>query len=512
MFVVNDLTISTLKGRVLLKDFSMTLNPDDRIALIGEEGNGKSTLLKILAGIDVSSYVTHTGSIFCDEKTAYLPQKIEDEWLDETVFGYMVRENHYDEIDYEHYSHYAELYDALKAVNLDASILDDERQLRTYSGGEKVRIAMAKLLYGNPDILLLDEPTNDLDLETLIWLESFISSSSLPMIFISHDESLLENCSNGILHLEQLKRKQEARMTFARLNYSDYVRDRLHFIERNNSIAAKQKAEYFKQIDKYRQIYQKVEHQQATISRQDPHGGQLLKKKMHAVKSLGRKLDEKKENLTERFDPEEAINIFFADVDLNPGKVILDYHLDELTVGERVLARNIELQVRGRDKVCLIGKNGSGKTTLLRMMKDVIMSDDSVIAGYMPQNYDEIMDFDISPVEFLKKEGTREEISRIRTHLGSLKFTAEEMEHDVRELSEGQKCKILLLKLILDGCNVLIMDEPTRNLSPLSNPQVRKMLIEYGGCIIAVSHDRKFIENVCDKVYMLDEDGLHSMM
>ena len=211
MFVVNDLTISTLKGRVLLKDFSMTLNPDDRIALIGEEGNGKSTLLKILAGIDVSSYVTHSGSIFCDEKTAYLPQKIEDEWLDETVFGYMVRENHYDEIDYEHYSHYAELYDALKAVNLDASILDDERQLRTYSGGEKVRIAMAKLLYGNPDILLLDEPTNDLDLETLIWLESFIRSSSLPMIFISHDESLLENCSNGILHLEQLKRKQEAR-------------------------------------------------------------------------------------------------------------------------------------------------------------------------------------------------------------------------------------------------------------------------------------------------------------
>ena len=301
-------------------------------------------------------------------------------------------------------------------------------------------------------------------------------------------------------------------MTFARLNYSDYVRDRLHFIERNNSIAAKQKAEYFKQIEKYRQIYQKVEHQQATISRQDPHGGQLLKKKMHAVKSLGRKLDEKKENLTERFDPEEAINIFFADVDLNPGKVILDYHLDELTVGERVLARNIELQVRGRDKVCLIGKNGSGKTTLLRMMKDVIMSDDSVHAGYMPQNYDEVMDFDISPVEFLKKEGTREEISRIRTHLGSLKFTAEEMEHDIRELSEGQKCKILLLKLILDGCNVLIMDEPTRNLSPLSNPQVRKMLIEYGGCIIAVSHDRKFIENVCDKVYMLDEDGLHSMM
>ncbi|MBQ2214335.1 MAG: ABC-F family ATP-binding cassette domain-containing protein, partial [Erysipelotrichaceae bacterium] len=339
-----------------------------------------------------------------------------------------------------------------------------------------------------------------------------ISSSSLPMIFISHDESLLENCSNGILHLEQLKRKQEARMTFARLNYSDYVSDRLHFIERNNSIAAKQKAEYFKQIEKYRQIYQKVEHQQATISRQDPHGGQLLKKKMHAVKSLGRKLDEKKENLTERFDPEEAINIFFADVDLNPGKVILDYHLDELTVGEKVLARNIELQVRGRDKVCLIGKNGSGKTTLLRMMKDVIMSDDSVHAGYMSQNYDEVMDFDISPVEFLKKEGTREEISRIRTHLGSLKFTAEEMEHDIRELSEGQKCKILLLKLILDGCNVLIMDEPTRNLSPLSNPQVRKMLIEYGGCIIAVSHDRKFIENVCDKVYMLDEDGLHSMM
>ena len=190
----------------------------------------------------------------------------------------------------------------------------------------------------------------------------------------------------------------------------------------------------------------------------------------------------------------------------------MDYHLDELKAEDKVLARNIDLYVKGSDKVCIIGNNGSGKTTLLKLIKEKIMNDASVTAGYMPQNYDEIMKYDISPIEYLKKDGTMEETGRIRTHLGALKFTTEEMEHDIRALSEGQKCKILLLRLILDRCDVLILDEPTRNLSPLSNPQVRNMLIEYGGCIIAVSHDRKFIENVCDKVYMLDENGLHGMM
>lgn len=512
MFTVNNLNITTHKGRILLKDFSFNLNPGDKIALIGEEGNGKSTLLKILAGFDVSDYVTYIGSVVTDEKTAYLPQKISDEWLDDSAFDYMVKDSHDSQIDAEHYSNYSQIYDALKAVNLDAGIIDDERSMRSYSGGEKVKIAMAKILYQDPDILFLDEPTNDLDLETLIWLESFINGISLPVIFISHDESLLENCSNGILHLEQLKRKQEARISYSHVGYREYVGEREHFIERNNMIAAKEKSEYQKQMDRYRQIYQKVEYQQATISRGDPHGGQLLKKKMHAVKALGRKMEEKKENLTQKFEPEEAINIFFDKTELNPNKVILDYRLDELKVDGKVLAQNIELHVSGRDKVCVIGKNGSGKTTLLKMILEELKNTENIKVGYMPQNYYEVMNYSLSPVEYLSVEGTREETGRIRTYLGSLKFTTEEMDHSIANLSEGQKCKILLLNLILGKCDVLVLDEPTRNLSPLSNPQVRKMLIDFGGCIISVSHDRKYIENVCNKICQLDENGLREML
>ncbi len=512
MFVINDLTITTLKGRCLLKDFNFTLNPNEKIALIGEEGNGKSTLLKILAGYDLSDYVTVTGNVFSDEKTAYLPQKIEDEWLNEDVFSFIVKDSISDSISAEHYENYSAVYDVLNMVSLDASVLDEDRNVASFSGGEKVKMALARLLYHKPDILFLDEPTNDLDLETLIWLESFINGISLPMIFISHDETLLENCSNGILHLEQLKRKQECRITFSRVNYKDYVSDRLHFIERNNMIAAKEKSEYYRQMEKYRQIYQKVEYRQATISRQDPHGGRLLKKKMHAVKALGRKMDEKKEKLTRKFEPEEAITLFFEEVDLNPNKVILNYELDKLTVNEKVLSENIKLMVLGRNKVCIIGKNGSGKTTLLRKINEELKKTENITVGYMPQNYHEVMDYSLTPVQFLSITGTKEEIGMIRTYLGSLKFTTEEMTHSIEDLSEGQKCKILLLKLILGKYSVLVLDEPTRNLSPLSNPQVRKMLSDYSGCIISVSHDRKYIENVCDKIYQLDENSLREMV
>ena len=512
VFTVNNLCISTLKGRVLLKDFSFTLNQNDKIALIGEEGNGKSTLLKIMCGIDVSDYVTFTGSVNTDEKCGYLPQKIDDDWLEVPVFDYLVKEKVNSEIDVEHYGNYSQIYSILKTVNLDSSILDEERPIKSFSGGEKVKIAMAKVLYHEPDILFLDEPTNDLDLETLIWLESFINGISLPMVFISHDEALLENCSNGILHLEQLKRKQEAKITYSHVGYKEYVGERLHFIERNNMIAAKEKSEYQKQMEKYRQIYQKVDYQQATISRQDPHGGQLLKKKMHAVKALGRKMEEKKENLTEKFEPEEAINIFFDKTVINPNKVILDYHLDVLEVDGKRLSHDIELYVKGSDKVCIIGRNGSGKTTLLKKILEELKNTGNVTVGYMPQNYYEVMDYSISPVEYLSVEGTREETGRIRTYLGALKFTTEEMTHSISDLSEGQKCKILLLNLILKKCDVLVLDEPTRNLSPLSNPQVRKMLIDFGGCIISVSHDRKYIENVCNKICQLDENGLREMV
>jgi len=126
----------------------------------------------------------------------------------------------------------------------------------------------------------------------------------------------------------------------------------------------------------------------------------------------------------------------------------------------------------------------------------------------MPQDYEDLLDTDKTPVEFLTQNGDKEENIRICTYLGSLKYTTDEMSHKISELSGGQRAKLLFLKMSIDGCNVLILDEPTRNLSPLSNPAIRKVLQSYPGAIISISHDRKYIEEVCTKVYLLNENGL----
>ena len=128
----------------------------------------------------------------------------------------------------------------------------------------------------------------------------------------------------------------------------------------------------------------------------------------------------------------------------------------------------------------------------------------------MPQNYEALLDLDMTPVDYLDTSGEKEERTRIRTYLGALKYTADEMEHPIRELSGGQKAKVLLLKLSMSGANVLILDEPTRNFSPLSGPVIRKMLKEFPGAIISVSHDRKYLSEVCDKIYRLTPEGLQS--
>ena len=158
-----------------------------------------------------------------------------------------------------------------------------------------------------------------------------------------------------------------------------------------------------------------------------------------------------------------------------------------------------------------MGANGAGKTTLLKKIADELLARTDIKAEYMPQNYEELLNMDMTPVDFLDKSGDKEERTRIRTYLGSLKYTADEMDHPIRELSGGQKAKVLLLNMSLSGANVLILDEPTRNFSPLSGPVIRKMLREFPGAVISISHDRKYIDEVCDKVYELDCKGLRAL-
>ena len=178
------------------------------------------------------------------------------------------------------------------------------------------------------------------------------------------------------------------------------------------------------------------------------------------------------------------------------------------TFGEKVAVDIPQLEIGNGEIIGLVGNNGAGKTTLLRKIAEELTNRNDLKAEYMPQNYEDVFKLDVTPVDFLDRSGDKEERTRIRTYLGSLKYTADEMERPIRELSGGQKAKVLLLKMSLSGANVLILDEPTRNFSPLSGPVIRKMLREFPGAVISISHDRKYINEVCDKIYELNHKGL----
>lgn len=343
MIEIHNLTICHRYDlRKIIDNLTLTVKPTDKIAIIGEEGNGKSTLLKCIKDSQlIESYCEVHGEIRSkNERIGYLPQELEQKHVEKTVYEYFC------ESDAFLLATPSQLHDIAQALGNDVEMYYQTQIMSTLSGGEKIKYQLAAILLEQPSILLLDEPSNDLDISTLAWLENFIKESKIPIIYISHDETLLANTANCIVHLELVKRKTEARHTI-----------------------------------------------------------------MHI--------------------------------------------------------------------------------------------------GYMPQNYDEILDEYESPIDFLTTVGDKEDITRIRQYLGSMKFTSDEMEHSLTELSGGQRAKVFMLKMHLEGANVLLLDEPTRNFSPLSAPVVREELKNFGGAIIAVSHDRKFIQEVFDDIYLFNSTGLH---
>jgi ATPase subunit of ABC transporter with duplicated ATPase domains len=325
-------------------------------------------------------------------------------------------------------------------------------------------------------------------------------------MYIFQDETLISKTANMILHLEQVIKKTDCKHTLLKIDYDSYVERRIRQIEKQTQVAKSEKREFDKQQEKLQKIMQKVEYQQNTISRSNPHGGQLLKKKMHSLKSQERKLDNKE--LTKIPDVEEGINFFFEGVEMPRSKKIISLDIPIFNVYNKTLSKNIKLDVVGDVHMCIIGKNGCGKTTLIREIYNELKDRNDIKVGYMPQVYDDILNKHEFVMDFLSPSNNKDEITKSRMLLGSMKFTREEMVGKIKDLSNGTKAKLLLAKLVLDKCNVLILDEPTRNVSPLSNPIIRKVLCEYKGTIISVSHDRKYIEEVIDSLYSMTIDGL----
>lgn len=506
MLQIKDLTITHKYDlRVILENFNLVLNPGDKAVIIGEEGNGKSTLLKWMYQPElVEDYVEVEGERVCTgERLGYLPQELPEEDRDKSIYEFLCEAEMFWETDPR------ELSKLASRLHVSVEFFYGEQKMGTLSGGEKIKIQMVRLLLGQPTILLLDEPSNDIDIDTLEWLEKLIRETTQAVLFISHDETLIERTANRIVHLEQLCRKTKSRYTVANMTYDEYLKSRNLNFENQKRKAENDRREEDKRQEKLRKIMQKVHNEQNSVSRQNPHSGYLLKKKMRAVKSMEKRFEREAEDMTEA--PEEENAIFFRlskEAVMPAGKMVLKYDEECLKTQDlRVLSENVHLWVKGPEKVCIIGKNGVGKTTLLKQIASELLERDDIRAAYMPQNYEELLELDKTPVEYLAQVGDKEEITKIRTYLGSLKYTADEMNHAMAELSGGQKAKVLLLKMSLSGANVLILDEPTRNFSPLSNPVIRKILSEYSGTIISISHDRKYICEVCDTVYELTKEG-----
>ena len=513
MLQIKNLKLTHKKDlRIILDDFNLVLNDGDKAVIIGEEGNGKSTLMKwIYAPELIDDYIEAEGvKIDSGEKLGYLPQEMPEEDKSKTVYEYFTDE----ELFWDKTP--KELAEIARKFGMSPEFFYSEQMMDSLSGGEKVKTQLMRLFIQDVTVLLLDEPSNDIDIATLELLEKTINDWKHIVLFISHDETLIERTANMVIHIEQIVRKTKARYTVSKLPYRKYVEERLHLFERQEQQSYNDRRAKAIRDEKYRKLMQSVQSALANCSKASRDSiAKNLKDKMHTVKSMEKRFEREDEKMTEMPEQEEAIFFKLGDKSsyIPTGKTVIEYELPGLTTpdGSRILAEDIFLRIRGSEKVCIVGANGTGKTTLLKKIADELLARTDIKAEYMPQNYEELLNMDMTPVDFLDKSGDKEERTRIRTYLGSLKYTADEMDHPIRELSGGQKAKVLLLNMSLSGANVLILDEPTRNFSPLSGPVIRKMLREFPGAVISISHDRKYIDEVCDKVYELDCKGLRAL-
>lgn len=492
MLEINNLSIN-IKEHKYLDNFNLVLNKYDKACIIGEEGNGKSTILKAI--LDKAFYASINGNINTNNALiGYLPQKIEFTGL---IYDYLFNS------DYEYEMLNSNFYVEANKLNIDPQIL--YRDFVSLSGGEKVKIGILKLKLHQYDLYLLDEPTNDLDIQTLEILESFINNCNSPILFVSHDETLIQNCANIIIHIEQLRKKTVCKYTIFHGSYYDYQEARNNHLNVQNRQALSDKKEYEVKKEKLNNLINKVHYAQNNVSRQNPHEGYVLKKKMKQLKSMDFKLSKK--DLREFPDSEESIDFFFEDVKIPSGKNVLSFELDELIVSDKVLATNIRLHLEGNKHIAIIGKNGCGKSTLIKKIYEDLIKRKDINVGYMPQNYEESFN-KVKVLNYLVEDNNAEDITKAMTMLGNMKFTSEEMMGDIKDLSGGLKAKLLLVKLALKKYDVLLLDEPTRNLSPLSTPIIAKALNKYQGAILFVSHDRALLKRCADCIFELNSNGL----
>ncbi|CAM3276496.1 ATP-binding cassette domain-containing protein [Vagococcus fessus] len=491
MMMVRKLSIQERKtGRTLIKELDLTINKGDKLAIIGEEGNGKSTLLQVVRGTEfVPEYVEVSGEVSSQASViGYLEQQVNEE--DSVRIMDLFQEVDWNET----------LLKTMKEFGIDN--LYSEQLFKSLSGGEKVRYQLLAMLAVEPDLILLDEPTNDIDIEAIEWLERFVKEITIPVVYVSHDEVFIQKTATIILHIELAGRKDIPLHTIDKEGYESYRKRRQERIEKEEHQIKSQTRDMAEREAALRQVWQKAEHQHQNVNRADPR----LQKKVANLKNQRTRLEKEKSNIKgfTAYEKESYFSFDYAAYVLT-GKKLATIDVPVLQNEGKMLAKEIVLPIETGQKIVITGNNGCGKSTLLKEIYNQIPKSK---VGYMPQNYQEVLPMNQSAVEYLVQTGEAEEKTAIYTMLGNINFTHEEMLVPMSELSGGQQAKVLLLSMIHSEAEVLVLDEPTRNLSPITNPQLYQELSQFKGTVISVSHDRKYIESLGGICYLLTEKGL----
>ena len=501
-------------GKKCFENIHLSFLPGVKIGVVGVNGSGKSTLMKIMAGID-SEY---SGEAWAAKgaRVGYLPQEPSlDETLDvrgNVMLGVKDKKDILDKynelaMNYseETADEMAQLQDEIDTKNLwdlDAQIdisLEalrcpaDDAKVETLSGGEKRRVALCKLLLEEPDMLLLDEPTNHLDLATLDWLEEFLISFEGALLIVSHDRYFLDRVCNAIVEV------QDTRAKGYHGNYTSFLQQKELFLQRLADRIKKTEAEV-KRLTGALQSMKRANKYDKSISQKRF----LLARAQGEFRWLKSLKPRQRRGLNFRLESTEKSSL-----------EVLDFHNATLTFEglNRPIIKGLEVAVSRGQKIGIVGPNGAGKTTLLRLIQGELKLDSGTInvrpgvqIGYFHQDH-RSLNFDLTPVEQVRALKPRMDYGDIRALLGRFQFTSEMVETKLEKLSGGERARIAMLKLLLEDNNLLLLDEPTNHLDTDANEALEEALVEYDGSIITVSHDRFFLDRICDTVWELPADG-----
>ena len=512
-------------GNYLFRDVNFTIKKDDKIGLVGKNGAGKSTLLKMISG-DINFY---EGNIVPDGNITigFLKQDLDfvkgravwnetlqafeqiNAWkkeLEEVNHQLATRTDYESDAYHDLIHRMTDLNDYLHhhdAYNLEGDIekvllglgfkaADFHRLTDEFSGGWRMRIELAKLLLQNNDLLLLDEPTNHLDMESIIWLENFLKDYNGAIVLVSHDKQFMTSVCNRTFDINNKK------VDDYKANYTKYLE--LRKDRKEKLIQAKKN-----QDTEIKQMEDNINRFRASAS------------KASFAQSLIKKL-EKIERIEVENEDVSKFNIRFVQ-SVVPGKVIFEAQNLGKKYGNHQVFDHVDFFVQRGDRIALLGQNGQGKTTLAKILAGEIKDysgewnlGHNVNIGYFAQNQEEVLSPEKTVLQEAEDAATEETRTKVRDLLGSFLFSGEDVTKKTKVLSGGERNRLALCKLLLRPFNTLIMDEPTNHLDIQSKEIIKLALQKFEGTIIVISHDREFLQGLCDKIFEFRDGSMKEFL